>query len=276
MKYLIDYLKDELKAEASKVRVKDIRVGVVYTGVVLSSGHTGVAYTPVHEFSGCHVLPYAGSAPVHEFSGCHVLPYAGSVAGRPSLDVINMALSPKLVEAAIGIAAVNALSSMAFEIYPEKYVSSNVDVLELIKAGDIVTMIGYFGPLVSEITRKTSELYVSEMKTIVDNRVKILSQSETSEALSASDVVLISGSTLVNKTMNEILSLTGNAREVVLLGPTASVVPQPLFKRGITAVMGIRILNPEKMLRVISEAGGTKQLLSTCAEKIAFLKTQDE
>ncbi|RJS75135.1 hypothetical protein CW712_05365 [Candidatus Bathyarchaeota archaeon] len=259
MKCLVDYLRDELKAEASKVRVKDVRVGVVYTGVVLSSGHAGVAYTPVHEFSGCHVLPYAGS-----------------VAGRSSLDVINMALSPKLVEAAIGIAAVNALSSMAFEIYPEKYVSSNVDVLELIKAGDIVTMIGYFGPLVSEITRKTSELYVSEMKTIVDNRVNILSQSETSEALSASDVVLISGSTLVNKTMNEILSLTGNAREVVLLGPTASVVPQPLFKRGITAVMGIRILNPEKMLRVISEAGGTKQLLSTCAEKIAFLKTQDE
>ena len=46
------------------------------------------------------------------------------------------------------------------------------------------------------------------------------------------------------------------AREIVLLGPTASVIPYPLFERGITAVMGVRIKDPRMMLRVISEAGG--------------------
>jgi len=61
-------------------------------------------------------------------------------------------------------------------------------------------------------------------------------------------------------------------REVVLLGPTASITPQPFFKRGVTAVMGVKITDPEKMLKVVSEAGGSGQLLSTCAKKTALVK----
>jgi len=36
--------------------------------------------------------------------------------------------------------------------------------------------------------------------------------------------------------------------------------------------MGIKITDSEKMLKVMSEAGGTRQLLSTCAKKTALVK----
>jgi len=252
---LLDYLKKELEPEVCKVKVENVCVGLIYTGVVLSSGHAGVAYTPVNELSTCPVLPYAGK-----------------ITNKLALEIAEMSLSPNLVEAALGVATINALSQIAFEKYPEKYVSSKIDVSDLIQHGDKVVMVGYFGPLVPKVLRKTGELYILEKKKVSDSRVKLVSQSEAPKILHLSDVALISGSTLVNKTIDDILKHVTESREVVLLGPTASVVPYPLFKKGVTAVMGIKITDPEKMLRIVSEAGGTRELLSSCAEKTAFLR----
>ena len=254
MKDVLDYLKSELNSEVSEV-VAEVRIGLVYTGVLLSGGHAGVAYTPTCELSECPVLASAGN-----------------IAGKSAQNLMRMALSPNLVEAAVGVAAVNALSQIAFERSPEKYVFSSTDVSDLIQAKDKVAMVGYFGPLIPKISEKTRELYVLEKRKIEDDRIKLLSPSEISEVLPSSDVVLISGSTLVNKTVNEILDNIANAREIVLLGPTASVTPQPFFDRGVTAVMGVKITDSEKMLKVIGEAGGTRQLLSTCAKKTALVR----
>ncbi|MHA1580956.1 MAG: Rossmann-like domain-containing protein, partial [Candidatus Baldrarchaeia archaeon] len=47
----------------------------------------------------------------------------------------------------------------------------------------------------------------------------------------------------------------------------------PLFKRGVTAIMGARITNVDLMLKVVSEAGGTRRLLSSCAKKFAIIRS---
>ena len=254
MDWLIEFLKKELD-DVSGVRVEDVRVGLVYTGVLISTGHGGLAYTPIHEYSGCPSLSIAGE-----------------ISGSPASEVIMMALSRNMIEASIGVATINALSQLAFEIHPERYIFSNVDVLDLIKRGDRVSMIGYFGPLIPNILKKAGEIYVFEKRRVSDNRVRFVSPPEMLRTIGSSDVILISGSTLVNKTINEILRFSRDAREIVLLGPTASMIPHPLFERGITAVMGVRIKDPRIMLRVISEAGGTQRILAKCAEKISFLK----
>ncbi len=254
MDWLIESLKKELD-DVSGVKVEDVRVGIVYTGVLISTGHGGLAYTPIHEYSGCPSLSIAGE-----------------ISGSPASEVMMMTLSRNLIEASIGIATINALSQLAFEIHPERFIFSNVDVLDLIRRGDKVSMIGYFGPLIPSILKKAGEVYVFEKRRVGDNRVRFVSPSEMPRITGSSDVILISGSTLVNKTINEILRFSEGAREIVLLGPTASVIPHPLFERGVTAVMGVRIKDPRAMLKVISEAGGTQQILPKCAEKISFLK----
>jgi len=254
MNWIIEFLKKELD-DISGVKVEDVRVGLVYTGVLISTGHGGLAYNPIHEYSGCPSLSIAGE-----------------ISGSPASEVMMMALSRNLIEASIGVATINALSQLAFEIHPERYTFSNIDVLDLIRRGDRVSMIGYFGPLIPKILKRTGEVYILEKRRVSDNRVRFISPSEMSGIIGSSDVILISGSTLVNKTIDEILRFGGGAREIVLLGPTASVIPHPLFERGVTAVMGVRIKDPRAMLRVISEAGGTRQILAKCAEKIAFLK----
>ena len=52
------------------------------------------------------------------------------------------------------------------------------------------------------------------------------------------------------------------------------MLPNPMFDSGFTAVMGVQITDSEQMMRVVGEAGGTKQLLSSCAEKMAFVREQ--
>ncbi|MHC1755903.1 MAG: DUF364 domain-containing protein [Methanosarcina sp.] len=51
-----------------------------------------------------------------------------------------------------------------------------------------------------------------------------------------------------------------------------ALYPALFFERGITAVMGTRIIDPWTMLTVVSETGGTKKLHQYCGEKVAFRK----
>ncbi|MEA1944245.1 MAG: DUF364 domain-containing protein [Euryarchaeota archaeon] len=252
---LLCQIRHELGDSLSDVTVEDVRIGLEYTGVRLSGECGGVAFTPVSKSSECPVL--------HN---------AGRLVGKSVSDILQMSLSKNLLESVIGVAAINALAQRICELKPETYVFSKVDVLDLINAGDNVSMIGYFKPLVPKILRKTNSFYVIEKKDILDKRVTMVSFEEASSILPISDVILISASTLVNKTIDDLLRLNRCAREVVLLGPTASMMPQPFFEKGVTAVMGTRITDVEKMLKVVSEAGGTRQLLASCGEKVAFIR----
>ncbi|MCD6088322.1 DUF4213 domain-containing protein [Candidatus Bathyarchaeota archaeon] len=115
MREIIESLRRDLGEEISKIKIADVRIGVIYTGVLLSTGHGGVAYTPIYEFTTCPVSKRAGE-----------------ISGTPASDAVRMFFSSNLIEVAVGVALVNALSQVSFEKHPEKYVISNIDVLELI------------------------------------------------------------------------------------------------------------------------------------------------
>lgn len=250
---LVNALKNDLGPALKKIEVKDVRIGLAYTGVMLSENYGGVACTPLYEFSGCPALGFAGS-----------------LKGKTADKLLELALSENSLEAAVGIATANALSHMLRDLKPENFPKSSIDILDLIKPEDRVAMVGYFGPLVPKILKITNKLTVLEKRDIESPKTQTLPSEKAREVLPASDVIILSASTLANRTFDELLSLRGAAREVVLLGPSAPLYPAPFFERGITAVMGTRIFDPWTMLTVISEAGGTKKLHQYCGEKVAF------
>jgi uncharacterized protein (DUF4213/DUF364 family) len=161
---------------------------------------------------------------------------------------------------------------MLHDLEPENFQRSCTDVLDLIKPGERVAMIGYFGPLVPKILKITEKLTVLEKREIEAPQTRTLPSEKAREILPASDVIILSASTLANRTFDDLLAQKGAAREVILLGPSAPLYPAPFFSRGITAVMGTRIIDPWTMLTVVSEAGGTKKLHQYCGEKIVFRK----
>ena len=52
--------KKDLGPALEEIEVKDVRIGLAYTGVLLSENYGGVACTPLYEFSGCPALGFAG------------------------------------------------------------------------------------------------------------------------------------------------------------------------------------------------------------------------
>jgi len=58
---LVNALKNDLGHALEEIEVKDVRIGLAYTGVLLSENYGGVACTPLYEFSGCPALGFAGS-----------------------------------------------------------------------------------------------------------------------------------------------------------------------------------------------------------------------
>ncbi len=250
---LVNALKSDLGPDLKEIEVKDVRIGLAYTGVLLQDNYGGVACTPLYEFSGCPALGFSGF-----------------LKGKTADKMLELALSENTLEAAVGIATANALSHMLRDIKPENFPPSNIDILDLIKPEDRVAMIGYFGPLVPKILKITNKLTILEKREIESPDIRTLSSEKAREILPGSDVIILSASTLANRTFDELISLRGAAREVVLLGPSAPLYPAPFFESGITAVMGTQIIDPMTMLTIVSEAGGTKKLHKYCGEKIAF------
>ena len=254
---LVKEFRDAFGPALDEIEVKDVRIGLAYTGVLLSEGYGGVACTPLYEFSCCPAMDFPDI-----------------LKGKTASKILELTLSKNSLEVAVGVATLNALSNLLLDIEPDHFPTSDVDVLDLIRPEDSVAMVGYFGPVVPKILEITDKLTVLEKRDIEDAKARILPSERAGEILPVSDVIILSASTLANRTFDGLLALRGAAREVILLGPSAPLYPGPFFERGITAVMSTQILDSLTMLTVVSEAGGTKKLQTCCGKKVAFRKSE--
>jgi uncharacterized protein (DUF4213/DUF364 family) len=226
-----------LERASSKGRgriVVDVRIGLGYTAVKLDTGAIGLAYTLLEEKKGCNVL-----APEVAFSG------------RPADLVARYFLSPNLIEAGVGLATINAILNQS----QTDFLYEDPLRLAQISQEDKVAMIGYFEPLAHRLRTMVSQFWVFERS---EGRLaEALSEAEMAEYLPQATFAIVTSVTLINKTLTEILALLQGAREIVLLGPSTPLVPEVFRRTSITQLSGL-IVKDEGILRVVSEAKGTK------------------
>lgn len=221
---------------AKQRKVADIRIGLGYTAVQLDGGSCGLAYT-LHE---------------QEYESCCVMPDAGQLAGRKASELIPWIHSQDVTACAVGLAALNAL----LEPPPAAVESDVLDLLAL-EPEDTVGMIGYFGPLVEPIRSRTRTLHVFERRGEPEHG--ILPESATRELLPACRAIVISATTLLNHTIDGLLDLSKTAREIAILGPSTPFLPEVFRRYGITMLSGVQVVDPDRILRIVSEGGGTRQ-----------------
>lgn len=245
---------------------KDIRIGVFYTGVVLSTGHAGMSYTPVQE------IPEAVCCPRSHAK----MPQAGDLLNFSIDALMEYALDDNVLKAAVGTATVNALSAILLEDnhcpYKPSAYGNALDLIQ-ISGEDTVVMVGAFPPFIKRIQEVTKKLFVIEKNPRAmgkDDMVTIEPEARLQEIIPQGDILIITGVTLVNHTLEPILGLARKARDIVVIGPTASVYPEPLYKRGVTVLGGVRITDAAKMILLIGEAGSGYDFFEKCAEKIVM------
>jgi len=249
IKELLSSVKNEIP-RIDEIYVKRVILGLGYTGVELTTEHVGVCYT-----FGSEITPDC----------CQIWRRAGTLAGRPAMEIAELSRSWDLSESVVGVATLNALSQLAIERNRERYIIAEGDFIDHveIRKDDNVVLVGNIHPFVPKIKEKTEKLYILEKNPML-RESNVLPDVAAEEVLPGADVVIITGTALVNGTIDRLLELSKDAREKGLAGPTASVFPDPLFKHGVTLIGGIKVADGEKIMQIISEGGGTPNFKTAC------------
>ena len=106
-------------------------------------------------------------------------------------------------------------------------------------------MVGNFPPLVRRAREAGARVTVVERKAHMVRTEPGLEISLEPAALDACGEVIVTGATLINDSLDEMLGWCRRARRVTLIGPTAGVFPDVLFARGIAAIGGLRIVDAD-------------------------------
>ncbi|MCK4241605.1 MAG: hypothetical protein KAX30_08275 [Candidatus Atribacteria bacterium] len=126
-------------------------------------------------------------------------------------------------------------------------------LLKFVRNTDVVVLVEYNSqdiPFLAEIAKEVNVIEPTNLgeHDVIDfnaeeSNMKIISADKSEEVLSKADVVSITGETLVNGTIDEILQFSENARTKIIYGPTSSFYPKALFERGIDASVSLVLSN---------------------------------
>jgi hypothetical protein len=230
-KRLVDILGKQVAGQI----ISDVRIGLGYTAVRLDSGHAGVAWTAQSDALCCTHFKEAGS-----------------LTGRPARELLQMLADENSALArSVGLATANALLSSL----PSPPTSRDEVIATLgITPEDRVVMVGYFAPIIAQIRKTGCRLDIVELKGYHGDT---LTPEQGREAMANCTVAIVTGTSLINGTCDEVLAGLGQLRAVVLLGPSSPLCPEAFKGTPVTHVAGSRVSNTEALLRVVSEGGGT-------------------
>jgi len=230
-------IRETLQAEAERARAVDVRIGLGYTAVLIESECAGVAYTPREDLD----------------HGCSPLREAGSLAGRRLSDLLAYLESREPIERAIGLAAANALVAAR----PPTSVTGG-DILRALalRPADRVGMVGCFEPLIAPLQTQVASLTIFERSG--GWTIGVQPAERALDLLPTCSVALITSTALITESLDALLEAAAGCREVALLGPSTPLLPEVFANTPVTWLSGIRIESPAKVLRVVSEGGGTR------------------
>jgi uncharacterized protein (DUF4213/DUF364 family) len=117
-------------------------------------------------------------------------------------------------------------------------------------------MIGYFPPLVEKFRKDGLSLTSFDQQSVYPDLAPI---SQLGEKLSQSDCVIITATTLINSTIEEVLLQIKPGSAIFLLGPSTSLYPAIKEQYNITSLFGM-IFKPYDfdLLEIISKGMGTR------------------
>lgn len=149
-------------------------------------------------------------------------------------------------DCSLGLAAVNAITRHVFRQadFTPADTPDSMGILD-IDAADHVGMVGYFPSLVKRLRNNGIRLTVVEKKPQFHKRQDNFLVSADPHTLEGCNKVMITASTLLNNSIDEVLDNSRGAQRRVMIGPTAGFFPDPLFARGITAIGGSEIRDPD-------------------------------
>lgn len=260
-------LKSGYKKRLEELVVSDVRIGRYLTAVRLSDNSIGTAATLSDDVPFC---PKSN----RDFGDFSPL----KIKGQKALHLLETQKESGIISS-LKTAALNAISSKI--ISSGKYkILENCDPIELLNLNfrKTITIVGAFQSYIrriSETDNKLNVLELSENALTPDQRKFFVPASEYEKIIPSSDIVIVTGQALVNRTIDELLAVVSPRKEVIVTGPSSGLLPDILFENKVTIIGTVRITKPEILFDIISEGGTGYHLFEYCAQKICILKNDE-
>lgn len=176
---------------------------------------------------------------------------AGQLIGQNVRQLAHLIHSDSMLEASVGMAAINAL----LPAYEELCTDCNAeDVIIQHGAGRNVALVGHF-PFVVHLRDRVGTLWVLEQRPRGDD----LPAHAAADIIPQADVVAITSTTLINRTFQDLLPLCRPEAHVLLLGPSTPLSPI-LFRYGVNFLSGMIVEKIDPVLQAVSQGANFRQL----------------
>jgi uncharacterized protein (DUF4213/DUF364 family) len=232
-------LRDRLKAASLELvgshKVRDVRLGLGYTAVALENGQLGVAYSFLDGIGG----------------GCSVYEGVRPIAGRSAMDLVHLFDNENALDSSLALACANALFNTANQPYTEGASITQLDF----QATDRVGMVGHFAPIVNKILPRVAAVEIFERQSQPEKGIRNI--DEAADILPLCDIALVTSTSIINNTVDQVLALLDQCREVVMLGTSTPMSKAVFADTPVTLLSGIVVNDATGVLQAVSEAGGT-------------------
>ena len=261
--------RDILGRDFDRLAVARAAIGLFFTGVKLDSGHTGTCATPIRS------IPEAVCCPTSAMA----MPFSGKLQGRAAYELAEEAFSAHGIRRAVGIATLNALADLCWERRPNPDVEFRlgVDAFDAseIRPGERVVVVGAFVPFLRELKRRRQPYLVLEQDpaTLKPEEMPFYRPAEAAdEVVPQADVLLVTGTTLLNDTLEHLLALKRPACRATMVGPTVGLLPDAFLRRGADILGSVRVTEPDAFLDMLAEGGSGYHFLGRSAQKVVLVR----
>jgi len=208
------------------VAVRKVLIGIHWT--LVCSRYAGLSSTLIDE--GAH--------------GHAQLTGVGALHQKSAQELAHWALSDNPLEASIGVAALNSLLEI------DQGSTRPVNAAEVIAQhcrGRNLAIVGHF-PFVERMKNIACNCWVIEKRPVPGDFL----EERAPEWIPQADVVAITGTALINHTLEGLLSLCRPQALVMILGPSTPLAPI-LFDAGVSFLSGARVVDEEAAALTIQQ-----------------------
>ena len=174
---------------------------------------------------------------------------------QPALNLLEKIQSDHSVERSMALALVNALNYEDALGYPEDRKNSIMFDRFKIGKGTKVAMVGFIGPLVDLLKQKNASVEVLDRSRNMGHKDDFYAKLSN-----WADVLILTSTSILNNTTEEILQNVHQKVKTVMLGPSTPMVAEAFKHLPVHMLAGTVPIDKEHVLKAIRHGMGTPVL----------------
>ncbi|MDY6853122.1 MAG: DUF364 domain-containing protein [Thermodesulfobacteriota bacterium] len=216
----------------------------------LQGGGIGLSYTP-----------FEGK------DSCSLIKNYNDYEGKPAIDLLEKIKCEDSIQRSMAVALINALNYNDAILLPED--KSNVMFERFgIGEGTRVAMVGYFSPLMKIFTKRKAILEIIDFSRGIGQKEVFFERLRE-----WADVLIMTSTTILNNTTEEILINVGKDVKTVMLGPSTPMVGEAFEGLRVHLLAGMVPLEKDEALKAIRHGTGTPIIQKFCKKVYLDLPT---